>query len=115
MLRVVTVCFLLFLSAAAHEATVVGQTPPSPRLVVILVIDQLRTDYLETFRTQWRGGFHKLLSEGAYFANAEYPYMNTVTCAGHATIGTGTLPHTHGMVLNGWWDRTKKATVACTE
>ena len=41
--------------------------------------------------------------------------MNTVTCAGHATIGTGTFPHTHGMVLNGWYDRERKASVTCTE
>jgi predicted AlkP superfamily pyrophosphatase or phosphodiesterase len=41
--------------------------------------------------------------------------MNTVTCAGHATIGTGTFPHVHGMILNGWWDRDRRASVSCTD
>jgi predicted AlkP superfamily pyrophosphatase or phosphodiesterase len=86
----------------------------TPRLVVILVVDQLRTDYLALSKAHWRSGFRRLLGEGAFFEKAEYPYMNTVTCAGHATIGTGTFPRTHGMVLNGWFDRERKASVACT-
>jgi predicted AlkP superfamily pyrophosphatase or phosphodiesterase len=114
MSRAVFACVLLLIASIA-QAPVVGQTSAAPRLVVILVADQMRADYLETFRSQWRGGFRRLLSEGASFEHAEYPYMNTITCAGHATIGTGTLPKTHGMVLNAWWDRTKKASVACTD
>jgi predicted AlkP superfamily pyrophosphatase or phosphodiesterase len=106
------------LTAAAvgiHGTTSRAQAPTSPRLVVIVVVDQMRTDYLELSRSRWRGGFKRLLTEGAFFAHAEYPYMNTVTCAGHATIGTGTFPRTHGMVLNGWWDRERKVSVACTD
>jgi predicted AlkP superfamily pyrophosphatase or phosphodiesterase len=87
----------------------------TPRLVVVLVVDQLRSDYLEDPRVPWRGGFRRLLTDGAHFQSAEYPYMNTVTCAGHATIGTGTFPRTHGMVLNGWYDRERRASVACTD
>jgi len=48
------------------------------------------------------------------FENARYPYLNTVTCAGHSTIGTGTLPRTHGMVNNTWWDRQNRRVVGCT-
>ena len=92
-----------------------AQAPETPRLVVILVVDQLRTDYLDAPSVPWRAGFRRLLSEGAFFTQAGYPYMNTVTCAGHATIGTGTYPRTHGMVLNGWWDRRSRTSVACTD
>jgi len=92
-----------------------AQTIDGPRLAVVVVVDQMRTDYLETFRGNWRGGFARLFAEGAYFEQSEYPYLNTVTCPGHATIGTGTFPHTHGMVLNGWYDRASNATVTCTE
>lgn len=92
-----------------------AQAPAAPKLAVILVIDQMRADYLETFRSSWKAGFQRLMTEGAYFDHAEYPYMNTVTCAGHATIGTGTYPHTHGMTLNGWYDREAKGSVACTD
>src|SRR5688500_2287629 len=97
----------------AARVPVGSQAPVAPRLVVILVVDQMRTDYLQTFAQRWRGGVRLLLDEGAYFEQAEYPYLNTVTCAGHATIGTGTFPHTHGMILNGWWDRERRAQVTC--
>jgi predicted AlkP superfamily pyrophosphatase or phosphodiesterase len=92
-----------------------AQGGPSPRLAVIIVVDQMRADYLETFREAWRGGFARLLGEGASFQHAEYPYLNTVTCPGHATIGTGTFPRTHGMVLNGWYDRERRASPLCTD
>lgn len=86
----------------------------SPRLVVILVVDQMRADYLRTFERHWQGGFRMLLREGAVFENARYPYMSTFTCAGHSTIGTGTFPRTHGMVSNAWWQRDAGAAPECT-
>jgi predicted AlkP superfamily pyrophosphatase or phosphodiesterase len=86
----------------------------SPRLIVMLVIDQMRADYLQTFDRHWHGGFRTLLSEGRVFDNARYPYLNTLTCAGHSTIGTGALPHTHGMVANTWLDRGSRRLVGCT-
>jgi Type I phosphodiesterase / nucleotide pyrophosphatase len=92
-----------------------AQTPQTPKLAVILVVDQLRTDYLEISRAIWRGGFRRLLVEGAFFEHGEYPYMNTVTCAGHATIGTGAFPHSHGMTLNAWYDRTSRRSINCND
>ena len=86
----------------------------TPRLVVVLVVDQMRADYLQTFDRHWHAGFRTLLNEGLVFDNARYPYLNTLTCAGHSTIGTGTLPHTHGMVANTWWDRSSRRLVGCT-
>ena len=86
----------------------------APRLVVMLVVDQMRADYLQTFDRHWHGGIRTLLTEGLVFENARYPYLNTLTCAGHSTIGTGTLPHTHGMVANAWWDRDVHRIVGCT-
>src|SRR5262245_536180 len=116
MRRILVLAVCVFALAAAElQMPRAAQTPGAPKLVVIVVIDQMRADYLETFRSSWRAGLQKLLGDGAYFEHAEYPYMNTVTCAGHATIGTGTFPRTHGMVLNGWYDRERKASVACTD
>ncbi len=88
-------------------------TPPAkeanavvrPKLVVILVVDQMRADYLDKFRAQWTGGLKRLLEEGAWFRDAAYPYAATETCVGHATISTGAFPTTHGMISNEWWDR----------
>ena len=85
------------------------------RLIVIVVVDQMRADYLTRFDRHWRGGFRVLLDKGLVFERTRYPYLNSVTCAGHATIGTGTLPHTHGMVLNAWWHREERRTLGCTE
>jgi len=86
-----------------------------PRLLVVLVVDQMRADYVERFGGKWKGGLARLYSTGAVFTEAAYPYLQTVTCAGHATIGTGTFPVHHGMVLNGWWSHDKGRTVPCTE
>jgi predicted AlkP superfamily pyrophosphatase or phosphodiesterase len=89
-----------------------AQTPP--KLIVVLVVDQMRADYLQRFDRHWRGGFRTLLDKGMVFENARYPYLGTVTCAGHSTIGTGALPHTHGMISNGWWARDEHRLVGCT-
>ena len=61
-----------------------------PRLVVLLIVDQMRADYIDRFQVDWTGGFKRLLTDGARFTNAAYPYLSTYTCAGHATISTGT-------------------------
>lgn len=76
--------------------------PVVPKLVVLLAVDQLRADYPERFRDQYRGGFRWLLENGAHFPNAAYRHAATVTGAGHATIATGLYPSTHGIVGNSW-------------
>jgi predicted AlkP superfamily pyrophosphatase or phosphodiesterase len=85
-----------------------------PRLVVLLVVDQMRGDYVDKFLGQWRGGLKRLVQDGARFRDAAYPYAATETCVGHATISTGALPATHGMIANAWWDREQQKTVTCT-
>jgi hypothetical protein len=74
----------------------------------------MRADYL----TRWdrlfgEGGFRRLKSEGAWFANCRYRYANTVTGAGHATIATGCAPRRHGIIGNDWYDRRFAADVYC--
>ncbi|HXA07821.1 MAG TPA: alkaline phosphatase family protein, partial [Bryobacteraceae bacterium] len=86
-----------------------------PKLVVLLVVDQMRGDYVDKFLPQWTGGLRRLVEEGAWFRDAAYPYADTATCVGHATISTGALPATHAMVANAWWDREGQKMVTCTE
>jgi predicted AlkP superfamily pyrophosphatase or phosphodiesterase len=86
----------------------------APKLVVILVVDQMRGDYVDKFQHQWTGGLKRLVTEGAWFHEAAYPYAETETCVGHATISTGALPASHGMVSNEWWDRERQKAVTCT-
>jgi predicted AlkP superfamily pyrophosphatase or phosphodiesterase len=85
-----------------------------PKLVVLLVVDQMRGDYVDKFRGQWTGGLKRLLTEGAWFRSAAYPYAATETCVGHSTISTGAFPASHGMVANSWWDRGEQQMVTCT-
>jgi predicted AlkP superfamily pyrophosphatase or phosphodiesterase len=103
----------LFVVALAFDGAAL-RAADSPRLVVTVVVDQLRADYLQVFNKHWRNGFRTLLDQGMVFENARYPYLVTVTCAGHATIGTGALPHRHGMVNNTWWQRKERALTGCS-
>jgi predicted AlkP superfamily pyrophosphatase or phosphodiesterase len=82
--------------------------------VVVLVVDQMRGDYVDKFQGQWTGGLKRLVEEGAWFRDAAYPYAATETCVGHSTISTGAFPATHGMVSNEWWDREEQKNVTCT-
>ncbi|MGA2812681.1 MAG: alkaline phosphatase family protein [Candidatus Acidiferrum sp.] len=86
-----------------------------PKLVVLLVVDQMRADYVDKFLGEWSGGLKRLVEEGAWFHEAAYPYAATETCVGHSTIASGALPATHGMVANAWWDRQTGKLVTCTE
>ena len=58
----------------------------------MIVVDQMRADYVDKFRGQWSGGLKRLVDEGAWFRAAAYPYASTETCVGHATISTGAFP-----------------------
>jgi hypothetical protein len=90
-------------------------TPEPPRLVVMIVVDQMRADYISLYGHQWTKGLRRLVDTGASFPLAAYPYSYTVTCAGHATISTGSYPSTHGMIGNGWYSRDLRKNVTCTE
>jgi len=87
-----------------------------PKLVVVIVIDQFRGDYLERYHDQFGdSGFRLLLERGAYFANCNYNYANTRTAPGHATLFTGAYSNGHGIVSNEWWDPHKKHMVTSVE
>jgi predicted AlkP superfamily pyrophosphatase or phosphodiesterase len=88
---------------------------PPPRLAVVIVVDQMRADYVDRFQGEWTGGLKRMVTQGAWFQNAAYPYLTTVTCAGHASISTGSFPHTHGVFQNAWWDRNARKQMTCTE
>jgi predicted AlkP superfamily pyrophosphatase or phosphodiesterase len=112
---------LLFVPRAAAQAPAPRAEPAKsskaaarPKLVVLLVVDQMRADYVDKFRSQWTGGLKRLVEEGAWFRDAAYPYAATETCVGHATISTGAFPATHGMVANAWWNRNTQKMVTCT-
>lgn len=87
-----------------------------PKLVVIIVIDQFRGDYLERYRDQFsEGGFRLFLDRGASFSDCNYDYANTRTAPGHATLLTGAYSNGHGIAANDWWDPQKKRMVTSVE
>jgi len=77
-----------------------------PKLIVILVFDQFRGDYLDRYRSHFtaRNGWNLFLKQGAHFTDCYYDYANLVTAAGHATIGTGAYTDGHSIPLNEWWE-----------
>ncbi len=87
-----------------------------PKLVVVIVIDQFRGDYLERYRDQFGdGGFRVFLEHGANFTDCNYDYANTRTAPGHATLFTGSYTSGHGIIANEWWDPQKKKRVTSVE
>src|SRR5580700_10440380 len=85
-------------SRPTAKATPESASTKRPKLVVLLVVDQMRGDYIDKFRYQWTGGLKRLVDEGAWYRAAAYPYAATETCVGHSTISTGSFPSTHGMI-----------------
>ena len=90
--------------------------PNRPKLVVVLVIDQFRYDYLMRYQSRFvAGGFNKLLDEGAVFTDCRYDYAVTMTGPGHATLLTGAYANLHGIIENRWYDRALQREVYCVE
>ena len=92
------VCLLL-----AAELT--AATPKRPKLIVAIVIDQFRYDYLTRFRSEYTGGLDRLLTRAAVFTDARYIHFPTVTAVGHSTYLSGATPSVSGIVANEWFDR----------
>lgn len=105
----VAAALAVLLAPGSHAA------PNTPKLAVIIVVDQMRADYVDRFNGEWTGGLKRMVTQGAWFQQATYPYLTTVTCAGHATISTGSFPNTHGVFQNAWWDRDARRQMPCTE
>jgi predicted AlkP superfamily pyrophosphatase or phosphodiesterase len=87
-----------------------------PKLVVGIVVDQMRYDYLTRFWGRFgNGGFKRLVNKGYHFKNNHYNYVPTYTAPGHASIYTGTTPKNHGIISNDWYNKFEKHQVYCTE
>ncbi len=95
-----------------------GNPPPAtdgrPRLLVLVVFDQLRGDYPARWQNEFgEGGFRRLQNEGAWYTECHYPFAGTLTAAGHAAVLTGCSPDKHGIVGNDWYDRAAGGPVYC--
>lgn len=87
-----------------------------PKLIVVIVIDQFRGDYVQRYYERFgEGGFKLLMDRGAYFPDCHYDYANTRTAPGHATLFTGAYSDGHGIGGNEWWDPVLRKVVTSVE
>ncbi len=109
--------YLLLLSLLFKINISECQVPARPKIVIGLVIDQMRWDYLYRFYDRYsEDGFRKLLTNGYNFQNTKIPFAPTVTSSGHASIYTGTVPAIHGITGNDWIERfTNTPAYSCTD
>jgi predicted AlkP superfamily pyrophosphatase or phosphodiesterase len=91
------------------------QASEKPKLVVVIVVDQMRSDYLPREQALLTGGFKRLLDNGFQFTETYHEHAVTETGVGHATIATACYPSHHGIVGNDWWDRSKSRWEYCVE
>jgi hypothetical protein len=105
-MRYIPFVFLLVAQVFAAQA----QTKPAkPKLIIGIVVDQMRYDFLYRYEADYgNGGFKRLLGEGFSCENTRYNYVPTYTGPGHAAIYTGTTPSVNGIIANDWWDIEQK-------
>jgi predicted AlkP superfamily pyrophosphatase or phosphodiesterase len=105
---------LVILNGYGHKIQHTGSKMQQPKLVVGIVIDQMRYDYLYRYWDKYgNGGFKRLLKEGYFCTNTNINYVPTYTGPGHAAIYTGTTPSVNGIVGNEWFDRKSRKPVYC--
>lgn len=109
---VIVAAFLL----AKNRDTNNTKTTLAPKLVVGIVVDQMRYDYLYRYYDQYsNNGFKRLLNEGFSCENHHYSYKPTETAPGHASVFSGTTPSIHGIIANNWWLKDEKKMIYCVE
>jgi len=107
--------FLFCLSLFLQQPLLAGKEK-KPKLVVGIVVDQMRNDYIYRYWQRYgKGGFKRLVNGGCYFRNAHYNYIPTYTGPGHSSIFTGTTPRAHGIIANDWHIQGSKKTQYCVK
>jgi len=105
----ITASILAFLGTRLTGET--QAPPPKPKLVVAIIVDQFRYDYLTRFRADYHAGLDRLLTQGADFTNAFYAQVPTITAVGHSIFLSGAMPAVSGIIGNSWYDRDEKKIV----
>lgn len=110
------ISLLLLLSIFMGTGVSAQETAEKPKLVVGIIVDQMRQEYLYRFADRYSdGGFKKLIGEGFMMKNGHYNYIPTYTGPGHASVYTGTTPATHGIIGNNWYVRSLDKSIYCAE
>lgn len=104
----------LALAVSAHEEPRAGAVEP-PKLLVVIVVDQMRAETLDRFGPEFKGGLARLSKHGFIFTQARHTHVPLETGPGHAVIMTGQLPSEMGIVGNDWWDPARRAVIFSVE
>ncbi len=115
---ILTVFFVLLLKTSAFysQTKKPEHVSSKPKLVVGIVVDQMRNDYIYRYWNRYsNGGFKRLVNEGYHFKNAHYNYIPTYTGPGHCSIYTGATPRVHGIIANEFFNRKSGVDVYCCE
>src|ERR1700752_2963503 len=105
-LVVLLICVLIILPGVSAQQRAAQAQSKRPRLVLLIVVDQFRYDYLERFGDQFGpNGFRRLMRDGASWTQANYDHTPTYTAPGHGTMMTGAYPAESGIIGNEWLDR----------
>ena len=107
---------ILFSLIVIVLSNVLNAQSPKPKLVIGIVVDQMRFEYLTRFENHYsEDGFKRLIREGFYAKNTHFSYLPTYTAPGHASVFTGTTPANHGIIGNNWYDKTINESVYCVQ
>ena len=111
-----TFFFLLIAIISVFNCNAQKKEDTKPKLVVGIVIDQMRYDYLTRYAERYgKDGFNRLLNNGFSLKNTHYNYIPTYTAVGHTSIFTGTTPSNHGIISNNWYDKFLKKAIYCVD
>ena len=114
MKKIIFIAAVLFLGSCSVAPK--KEKTTNSKLVVGIVVDQMRYDYLTRFESKYgTDGFKRLMNDGFNCHEHHYSYMPTFTGPGHASIFSGTTPKTHGIIANDWYDKTIKKSIYCVE
>ena len=104
----------ILLSLIIYLTAIPSFSQEKPKLIIGIVVDQMRFDYIYRFWNEFsENGFKKLVNEGHFYRNCQFGYVPTYTGPGHASIYTGTTPSVHGIVANDWYDKKSGKHIYC--
>lgn len=108
--------FFILLILLSVQVALAQQATKKPKLVVGIVVDQMRQEYFYRFGDRFgEGGFKRFTDQGFMMTNGHYNYIPTYTGPGHASVYTGTTPATHGIIANNWYVRSLNRSIYCAE
>ncbi len=114
--KIITLFSIYLILSTVNGQTTEKANEQKPKLIVGIIVDQMRYDYLIRFADKYGNrGFKRLMREGYSLENLHFNYIPTYTAVGHTSTYTGTTPFYHGIISNSWYDKYAKATIYCVD